>query len=335
MGDEPQGRIQVEQIISLPYRVYTGGNSFNSKWIGRVRAMFRKWIFRTVSVFGLVTLSACVGTEQDMRYLNDQIVALNSRISGVEDTVHQRLEGTVEARLVEIKERQAETGQDLDGLKQEIRSLSGRVEEHRVLVQRAVERDTAEQESFRNRLSDLEESAVRLEESMTKVMTHLKMEPPPPPKPTVTPLPTPAPPAEPRPPEPSEDPVAEPVEPDEDLYNKSLALYRQGNFEEAISGFERLLTRYPDSRYAESAQFRIGECHMSLKQYEQAILAYQKVITEYPKGNRVAGATYRQAVAFNEINDKISARLLLNRVIRSFPQSEEAGLAKKKLEAIK
>lgn len=297
--------------------------------------MFRKWIFRAASVIGLVSLSACVGTEQDLRYLNDQIVALNSRVSGVEDTVHQRLEGTVEARLLEIKERQAETGQDMDGLKQEVQRIASRVEEHRILVQRAVERDTAEQESVRNRLLDLEERTVRLEESMTRVMTHLKMEPPAPPKPAVAPIPEPAPPAEHRPPAPAEKPVAEPARPDEDLYNRTLAVYRQGDFEGAMGGFERLLSQYPDSGYAENAQFWIGECHMSLKQYEQAILAYQKVITNYPKGNKVAGATYRQAVAFNEINDKISARLLLNRVIRSFPQSEEAGLAKKKLETIK
>lgn len=306
--------------------------------------MFRKWIFRAVSVIGLVSLSACVGTEQDLRYLNDQIVALNSRVSGVEDTVHRRLEGTMDVQLLEIKERQAETGQDVDRLKQEMQSLSGRIEEHRILVQRAVERDTSEQESVRNRLLDLEERAVRLEESMTRVMTHLKMEPPAAPRPPAAPAPVPAPsvehrppapPVEHRPPAPVEKPVAEPARPDEDLYNKSLAVYRQGDFEGAMGGFERLLTQYPDSRYAENAQFWVGECHMSLKQYEQAILAYQKVITNYPKGNKVPGATYRQAVAFNEINDKISARLLLNRVIRSFPQSEEAGLAKKKLETIK
>lgn len=297
--------------------------------------MFRKWIFRAASVIGLVSLSACVGTEQDLRYLNDQIVALNSRVSGVEDTVHRRLEGTMDAQLLEIKERQAETGQDVDGLKQEMQSLSSRVEEHRILVQRAVERDTTDQESVRNRLLDLEERSARLEESMTRVMTHLKMPPPAVPGPQVVPAPVPAPPVEHRPPAPVDKPVAEPAKPDEDLYNKSLAVYRQGDFEGAMGGFERLLTQYPDSRYAENAQFWIGEGHMSLKQYEQAILAYQKVITNYPKGNKVPGATYRQAVAFNEINDKISARLLLNRVIRSFPQSEEAGLAKKKLETIK
>ena len=297
--------------------------------------MFCKLFLRTAAVACVFVLSACVGTEQDLRYLNDQIVALNSRVSGVEDTVHGRMEGAEEARLTEIKERQAETGQDVDELKREVQSLSSRVEEHRILVQRAVERDTGEQGFVVERLPDLEARTARLEESVSKIMAQLNLEPPPRSSPPAAALPAPAPPAEPVRPVPAEQPRAAPTQPDEDLYNKTLAIYRGGDFETAMGGFERLLAQYPDSRYAENAQFWIGECNMSLKQYEQAILSFQKVITNYPKGNKVPGATYRQAVAFHEINDKISARLLLNRVIRSYPQSEEAALAKKKLDTIK
>lgn len=286
-------------------------------------------------VAGLVIFSSCVGTEQDMRYLNDQIVALSSRVSDIEETVHDRMEGRLEAGLAGLKDRQVETGQDVDELKQEMRFLSNRAEEHRVLVQRAVERDMVDQDFVRDTLSDLEQRSAILEASVAKVMDHLGMEPPRlPAREPVAVLPDPVEPLEPLRPVMPEKPRVEPVEPDEALYKKTLAFYRDGDFDEAMGGFERLLAQYPDSRYAENAQFWIGECYMSLNQFEQAILSYQKVITEYPEGNKVPGATYRQAVAFHEINDKISARLLLNRVIRSYPDSEEAALAKKKLEAI-
>jgi len=289
-------------------------------------------LYWAVPVAGLFLLSSCVGTEQDLRYLNDQIVVLNSRVSSIEGTAGDRLEG----RLAAVKEEQAETGQDLDELKREVQSLSNRVEDYRALVKRAVERDTTGQETGHTRFSDLEMRIARLEVSMTRVMKKLGLEEPP--MPSESPVagrPAPLPAPEPIPAEPVKEPEVEPLKPDEDLYNKILSIYRDGKFEEAMGGFERLLAQYPESRYAENAQFWIGECHMSMKQYEQAILAFQKVITDYPKGNKVPGATYRQAVAFYEINDKISARLLLNKVIRSYPQSEEAKLAKKKLDAIK
>ncbi|HDR14323.1 MAG TPA: tol-pal system protein YbgF [Desulfobacteraceae bacterium] len=293
---------------------------------------FNKVLYWAVPVAGLFLLSSCVGTEQDLRYLNDQIVVLNSRVSSIEGTAGDRLEG----RLAAVKEEQAETGQDLDELKREVQSLSNRVEDYRALVKRAVERDTTGQETGHTRFSDLEMRIARLEVSMTRVMKKLGLEEPP--MPSESPVagrPAPLPAPEPIPAEPVKEPEVEPLKPDEDLYNKILSIYRDGKFEEAMGGFERLLAQYPESRYAENAQFWIGECHMSMKQYEQAILAFQKVITDYPKGNKVPGATYRQAVAFYEINDKISARLLLNKVIRSYPQSEEAKLAKKKLDAIK
>jgi tol-pal system protein YbgF len=297
----------------------------------------QKMLLRTAPIAALLLLGACVGTEQDLRYLNDQIVSLNSRVSGIEDTVGERLEGTLDDRIQAVKEEQVETGQDLDELKREVQNLSNRVDEHRALVRKVVEKDTTEQGAGMDRLSDLDARTTRLEASVARIMKKLEMEGAPViSAPSVADLPAPAPGAEPDRPDAEQDAEqAKPSQPDEDLYKKTLSIYKEGKFEEALDGFEGFLEEYPESGYAENAQFWIGECHMSMKRYEQAILAFQKVITDYPKGNKVPGATYRQAVAFYEINDKISARLLLNRVIRSYPDSEEADLAKKKLDAIK
>jgi tol-pal system protein YbgF len=285
---------------------------------------FKSVFIRVAPIACVFLLCSCVGTEQDLRYLNDQIVALNSRVSSIEDTAG----GPLEDRLTAVQEKQAETGQDLDELNREVQSLSNRVEEYKTLVKRVVERDTTGQETGPVTLSDLERRTTRLEASMIEVMKKVGLEASPMPSgPAVSTT-------SPTRPEPAVEPEARPSKPDEELYNKTLSIYRDGKFKEAMAGFERLMAQYPESKYAENAQFWIGECHMSLNQYEQAILAFQKVITDYPKGNKVPGATYRQAIAFYEINDKISARLLLNRVIRSYPKSEEAGLAKKKLDTI-
>lgn len=286
---------------------------------------FTRIFLKIAPVACVFLLCSCVGTEQDLRYLNDQIVALNSRVSSIENAGG----GGMEDRLAAVQERQAETGQDLDELNREVQSLSNRVEEYQVLVKRAVERDTTGEGARPESFSDLERRTSRLEASMTRVMKKLGLEE------SAMPSGSPVAATERPRPELVDAPEAAPVKPDEDLYNKTLSIYREGKFKEAMAGFEQLMAKYPESRYAENAQFWIGESYMSMKQYEQAILAFQKVITEYPKGNKVPSATYRQAIAFYEINDKISARLLLNRVIRSYPDSQEAALAKKKLDAIK
>jgi TolA-binding protein len=74
---------------------------------------------------------------------------------------------------------------------------------------------------------------------------------------------------------------------------------------------------------------------MGLNQYEQAILAFQQVIKRYPKGNKVPSAMFRQALAFEAIKDTTSAKLLLAKIIKSYPKSNEASIAKTKLESMK
>jgi tol-pal system protein YbgF len=129
--------------------------------------------------------------------------------------------------------------------------------------------------------------------------------------------------------------AVEPKTKETELYDKSIALYRDGKYEEAIDGFKTFLKTFPKSDRADNAHFWIGESYMAVKQYEQAILAYQEVIKNYPKGNKVPGALLRQAFAFLEIKDQTSAKLLLNRVVKNYPSSSEAKIAQNKLATLK
>ena len=71
------------------------------------------------------------------------------------------------------------------------------------------------------------------------------------------------------------------------------------------------------------------------KVFEKAILEYEKVIVKYPEGDKVSSALLKQGLAFLELGDKTHARNLLKRVTDRFPQTEQAEIAKKKLETIK
>jgi len=81
-----------------------------------------------------------------------------------------------------------------------------------------------------------------------------------------------------------------PPPPGKRLYDLPLALYREGNYEEAITGFKASSENSPKSNLADNAQYWVGESHMALKQYEHAILAFQVLIKKYPKGNKVPKA---------------------------------------------
>jgi tol-pal system protein YbgF len=120
-----------------------------------------------------------------------------------------------------------------------------------------------------------------------------------------------------------------------DLYKDAYETLQRGDLEKARRKFEAFLKQYPNTELSDNAQFWIGETYYLKKDFEKAILEYEKAITKYPEGDKVPAALFKQALAFLELGEKSSARDLLKRVIDRYPHSEQAEMAKKKLEATK
>jgi tol-pal system protein YbgF len=120
-----------------------------------------------------------------------------------------------------------------------------------------------------------------------------------------------------------------------DLYKDAYDTFQKGNLEEARRKFEAFLKQYPNTELSDNAQFWIGETYYLKKQFDKAILEYEKAIVKYPEGDKIPAATLKQALSFWELGDKTNARNLLKRVIERYPRSDQADLAKKKLETLK
>jgi len=292
-----------------------------------------------IIAFLCLPLTSCV-YDQDLQYLNDQVVALNRKVSNLEQTMDKRVGDDLDAKLGSIRSSQAATGADLDQIKGDMAKLSARVQDNERVIKRTVERDLGEQDRIKETMEDLSRRVTRLERLLAHQQEYLGLEPPPELMEEKTE-------GVPAPVQPGTAPVPGVEEKKEETpgegaggadlqaYDQALALYQSGKVEDAIEGFQAFLRNYPKSDRADNAQFWVGECYMSLKQYEKAILAYQEVIKKYPKGNKVPNALLRQAMAFLEINDKTSSKLLLRKIIKSYPRSSEAEIAKKKLATLK
>ena len=278
--------------------------------------------------------SSCV-YERDMAYLNDQNIALERRVTKLQESqksLDAKLSTELETKLESIRSNQAEMKVTIEQLKGEIKELSGRVEENEHIIKRAVERDLGEQDSLKADLANLSQKMTELDMTVKQHHAHLGL------KPLVSQADQGMEPGEVEPGEAAieREVVEEKKKPkDIELYDNSLAYYKEEQFDDALDGFKTFLDEYPKSDRADNAQFWIGECYMALKQYEQAILAYQDVINKFPKGNKVPSALLRQAAAFLEIKDKTSSRLLLKKIIEKYPKSSEAKKARKKLKTLK
>jgi len=120
-----------------------------------------------------------------------------------------------------------------------------------------------------------------------------------------------------------------------DQYKVAYETFQKGDAEGARKKFEAFLKQYPNTELSGQAQFWIGETYYQKRDFEKAILEYEKAITKYPEGSKVPAALFKQALAFLELGDKTNARNLFKRVIERYPRSDQAEMAKKKLEAMK
>ena len=120
-----------------------------------------------------------------------------------------------------------------------------------------------------------------------------------------------------------------------ELYREAFEAYQRGDLEGARKKFEAFLKQYPNTDLSDNAQFWIGETYYVKKDFERAILEYEKAIVKYPEGDKVPAAILKQAFSFLELGDKTNGKNLLRRVMERFPHSEQAEIAKKRLETIR
>jgi tol-pal system protein YbgF len=106
------------------------------------------------------------------------------------------------------------------------------------------------------------------------------------------------------------------------------------DYKTALGRFKEFLKKYPKSKLAGNAQYWIGECNYSLKDFGQAIVDFDTVRSKYPQSDKVPAALLKQGFAFAELGEKVNARLVLQEVVEKYPQSPEATRAKQRLKAI-
>src|SRR5437764_3973938 len=76
------------------------------------------------------------------------------------------------------------------------------------------------------------------------------------------------------------------------LYSNGLKDIQSGKYDLARSEFQDYLKYYGSTDLASNAQFYIGEIYYRQKNYQQAISEYDKVINNYPKSFKLAPARF-------------------------------------------
>lgn len=125
--------------------------------------------------------------------------------------------------------------------------------------------------------------------------------------------------------------AASPAPPPDALYNDALRDFNAGKNDLAAQEFTQYVQAYGNTDLAGNAQFYLGEVLYRQGNYQQAILAYNRVLDQYPGGNKAAAAQLKKGFALLEAGQRDAAVQELRSLITRFPKSPEATQARDRL----
>jgi len=279
-----------------------------------------------ISIACLLLLAGCVG-QQEITSLDKRISQLelyNAEVRKSSQALKSGLQDRTQQEQ-QLRQQAASLRARLEAFDEELRILTGKLEELAYQLKQLKEKDAAAAKARHELLSKLSESSKASARRISRIEQYLNLEPPG------------------RAPASGTEPVANikagaqasPPASEEKIYRMAKQAFDQGDAETAKKKFKELIEKYPKSERADNAQFWIGEIYYREKWYEKAILEYQKVIENYPNGNKVPASLLKQGLAFSSLGDKANARLILEELIRKYPKTNEAKIARDKLKSLK
>lgn len=273
------------------------------------RTSFRRRTLRVLARFAPVAFlatGACVATRNDVRILQQDLSVMRAEAAQRDSARARRLEELLSV-LARSNDSLATVSQRLLRFQGEALGDTKKIQEMLIQVQ---ELTGQSQRVIRELRSDLEQRAEEAAAAAASAAT------PPAPGDTTAARP----PAGPGPTQ---------------LYEQATAQLRRGSTGAARDAFGELLARYPQSDLAAEAQYYIAETFAAERKTAEADSTYRVVATRWPNAPRTASALYKLGLSLERQGKRAEARAALEDVMRRFPRSDEAQLARERLQELR
>ena len=121
----------------------------------------------------------------------------------------------------------------------------------------------------------------------------------------------------------------------QDAYSKAFAFLKEGRYEQSIQAFENFKVAYPDSKYADNAQYWLGEANYVSRDYKKALAAFQQLVAQYPESSKNSGARLKIGYVYFELKNWSAARDALQQVVTLYPDTTVAKKANERMQRMK
>lgn len=116
--------------------------------------------------------------------------------------------------------------------------------------------------------------------------------------------------------------------PASDAYKKALSSLRSGDFKSAQIAFNEFASQNPGTAFTDNAMFWSGISSMKLGEYDQAVVSFSDVYQKYPAEDMVAPALYYMGESLFALGSGNDGVLTFQKLIDEHPSSEYAQKAK-------
>jgi tol-pal system protein YbgF len=117
------------------------------------------------------------------------------------------------------------------------------------------------------------------------------------------------------------------------MWDVAMQQFRAGRYSTARLALRELLRVFPNDEHAPDALFYVGET-FAQDTPDSAAAVYGQVVKQFSNSPRAPSALYKLGLLAEQRNDKATARTFYNRVIAGYPRSDEANLARDKLQRL-
>jgi tol-pal system protein YbgF len=119
---------------------------------------------------------------------------------------------------------------------------------------------------------------------------------------------------------------------DKAAYQTAFNLLKEGQYDRAITAFQKFLIVYSDSSLADNAQYWLGEAHYVNKSFPEAQAAFQRVVDKYPQSRKRSDALLKIGYCQYELKQWDAAKGTLSKAATQFPDTPAGHLAQQRLD---
>jgi len=118
-------------------------------------------------------------------------------------------------------------------------------------------------------------------------------------------------------------------------YDQGFQSLKDLKYADAATQFSAFVGQYPNSEYADNAQYWLGESYYVTRNYDIALEAFQNLLSNYPDSPKVPDGLLKIGYTHYELKQWDQARAALEQVQQQYPDTTLARLAGSRLRSMK